>query len=240
MLVLSTARVVERLPYDLAWRLDAPLACHVHRTNPVVRAGRYLQGRGHATNRTRSDVGIPFAGMLASMALSRIVTRFWHRRMGSFACAWSAALLMSRRWQIGVVAAGAAWHALLVEYPAVRLTAAGALRRRWQGVLLRGGFAGAPAGNTAMLALGMAMGVVIGATGASMVLDPPSCSRQCAPPAQGASRSVFLIVLVSQCVRCTYAAPRQPAASRAAARRAVLLACPASAGAAADGDRRAV
>ena len=64
------------------------------------------------------------------------------------------------------------------------------------GVLLRGGFAGTPAGNTAMLALGMAMGVVMGTTGASMVLIHPLL-RANAHRRRKVHLVLFLIVLVA-------------------------------------------
>jgi Na+/H+ antiporter NhaD/arsenite permease-like protein len=141
--------------------------------------------------------GIPFAGMLASMALLPIVApRFWHRRMAAVAFTWSAVLLTQQALASGPgAAAGAAWHALLVEYlPFVSLLLA--LYTAGGGVLLRGGFAGTPAGNTAMLALGMAMGVVMGTTGASMVLIHPLL-RANAHRRRKVHLVVFLIVLVA-------------------------------------------
>src|SRR5580692_171771 len=105
--------------------------------------------------------GLPFAGLLASMALLPILApRLWHRRMGSVAFAWSVALLAQQALASGpAAAAAAAWHALLVDYlPFIALLLA--LYTAGGGVLLRGGLAGTPAGNTATLALGMAMGVV--------------------------------------------------------------------------------
>ena len=58
------------------------------------------------------------------------------------------------------------------------------------GVLVRGGSAGTPRGNTAMLALGIVDGSVMGTTGASMVLITSAAARQRPPAAQGASGAV--------------------------------------------------
>ena len=131
------------------------------------------------------------------MAVFPIVApRFWHRRMGGVALAWSAALLL---WQGAANGAGAAalavWHALLIDYlPFVTLLLA--LYTAGGGVLLRGGPAGTPAGNTAMLALGMAMAVVMGTTGASMVLIHPLL-RANAHRRRKVHLVLFVIVLVA-------------------------------------------
>ena len=141
--------------------------------------------------------GIPFAGFLASMAVLPVVApRFWHRRMGVVAFAWSAALLSAEALASGLGAAAAAvWHALLIDYlPFVTLLLA--LYAAGGGVLLRGGPAGTPRGNTVMLALGMAMGVVMGTTGASMVLIHPLL-RANAHRRRKVHLVVFVIVLVA-------------------------------------------
>jgi len=141
--------------------------------------------------------GIPFAGFLASMAVLPVVApRFWHRRMWVVAFAWSAALLSCQALMSGIGAAAAAiWHALLIDYlPFVTLLLA--LYAAGGGVLLRGGPAGTPRGNTVMLALGMAMGVVMGTTGASMVLIHPLL-RANAHRRRKVHLVVFVIVLVA-------------------------------------------
>jgi len=92
-------------------------------------------------------------------------------------------------------AAAAIWHALLIDYlPFVTLLLA--LYAAGGGVLLRGGPAGTPRGNTVMLALGMAMGVVMGTTGASMVLIHPLL-RANAHRRRKVHLVVFVIVLVA-------------------------------------------
>lgn len=118
--------------------------------------------------------GVPFAGMLLSIALfPAIAPRFWDRRMAAVALGWVLVLLVQQAVVIGPrVAASVAWHVVLVEYlPFVTLLLA--LFTAGGGILLRGGLPGTPAGNTAMLALATLLGGVMGTTGVSMVLIHP-------------------------------------------------------------------
>jgi len=140
---------------------------------------------------------LPFAGLLASMAGFPIIApRFWHRWMGLVALFWSAALVAVLAAVLGLhVAFAAVWHAMVIEYlPFVTLLLA--LYAAGGGVLLRGGLAGTPFGNTAMLGLGMAMGVVMGTTGASMVLIHPLL-RANAHRQKKVHLVLFLILLVA-------------------------------------------
>ncbi|HTW28883.1 MAG TPA: sodium:proton antiporter [Acetobacteraceae bacterium] len=118
--------------------------------------------------------GIPFAGLLLSVALFPMVApRFWHRRMGMVFAGWIAALLLPLAATAGLVAAAAeAWHAILIEYlPFVTLLLA--LYVAAGGVLLSGGPWGRPWGNTLLLAIGTALAGVVGTTGVAMVLIHP-------------------------------------------------------------------
>jgi Na+/H+ antiporter NhaD/arsenite permease-like protein len=142
------------------------------------------------------ESGLPFVGLLASIAVLPIVApRFWHRRMGIVAFAWSAVLIAQQAVILEVGPAVAkAWHAILIEYlPFVMLLLA--LYTTGGGVLLRGGPAGTPHGNTAMLALGLLMGAVMGTTGASMVLIHPLLHAN-AHRRRKLHLVLFLIVLV--------------------------------------------
>ena len=142
-------------------------------------------------------LALPFIGLLASMAAVPIVApRFWHRRMGSVVLAWSALSLVQVTVVGGVGAAATlAWHALVIEYlPFVALLLA--LYTTGGGVLLRGGPAGTPHGNTGMLALGMVLGAVMGTTGAAMVLIHPLL-RANAHRRRKVHLVLFLIVLVA-------------------------------------------
>ena len=141
--------------------------------------------------------GLPFVGMLASMAALPVVApRFWHRRMAVVAAFWIATLVALEALAAGPVsAAAAAWRAMVIDYlPFMALmlalyTAAG-------GILLRGAFAGTPAGNTSLLVVGMVLGLVMGTTGASMVLIHPLL-RANAHRRRKVHLVLFLIVLVA-------------------------------------------
>lgn len=141
--------------------------------------------------------GLPFAGLLASMALLPIVApRFWHRRMGTVTFIWSAALLVAQAAIGGIgVAAAAAWDAILVEYlPFVTLLLA--LYAAGGGVLLRGGPTGSAFGNTTILVAGMVLGALMGTTAASMVLIHPLLHAN-AHRRRKLHLVLFLIVLVA-------------------------------------------
>jgi Na+/H+ antiporter NhaD/arsenite permease-like protein len=118
--------------------------------------------------------GVPFAGMLLSIALLPMLSpRFWQRRMGAVALGWILVLLVQEGVVIGPrIAAAAAWYAVLDEYlPFVTLLLG--LYTAGGGILLRGGLRGTPAGNTALLAVATLLGGVMGTLGASIVLIHP-------------------------------------------------------------------
>ncbi len=117
---------------------------------------------------------VPFFGVLASVAvLPMLAPRFWQRRMAWVAGGWIAALLLPMAWALGLATAlDAAWRAVLLDY----LPFAGlllALYAAGGGVLIRGGLRGTPTGNTAMLAIGIGAGIVMGQAGAAIVLINP-------------------------------------------------------------------
>ncbi len=118
--------------------------------------------------------GVPFAGLLLSIALAPLIApRFWHRRMGLVAAGWSLALIVPLAVLNGWASAGHdVWHAVLIEYlPFVALLLA--LFTAGGGILLEGGPWGTPAGNTLLLAIGTALAGLMGTTGVSMVLIHP-------------------------------------------------------------------
>jgi Putative citrate transport len=105
----------------------------------------------------------PFLGILLSIALlPALAPRFWHRRMAWVSALWIAALLVPMAVATSPAGAAAtAWDAILIQYlPFVTLLLA--LYAAGGGVLIRGGPAGTPAGNTLMLAVGMGLGIVMG------------------------------------------------------------------------------
>ncbi|MGA3398367.1 MAG: sodium:proton antiporter, partial [Acetobacteraceae bacterium] len=141
--------------------------------------------------------GLPFLGLLLSIAvLPALAPRFWVRRMGLVSLAWSAALLLPRAAEAGMgVAAAETWHALLIEYlPFATLLLA--LYTAGGGVHLQGGPAGTPTGNTAMLAIGVALGLVVGTTAAAVVVIQPLLHAN-AHRRRRMHLVLFLVVLVA-------------------------------------------
>jgi Na+/H+ antiporter NhaD/arsenite permease-like protein len=141
--------------------------------------------------------GLPFLGLLLSIAvLPALTPRFWIRRMGLVSLAWSLALLLPRAAEAGIgVAASEAWHALLIEYlPFATLLLA--LYTAGGGVHLQGGPAGTPSGNTAMLALGVVLGLAVGTTAAAVVVIQPLLHAN-AHRSRRMHLVLFLVVLVA-------------------------------------------
>jgi len=118
--------------------------------------------------------GIPFAGLLLSIALCPLVaTRFWHHHYGKATAAWALAFLLPFAALHGVPAAwGAVVHTVLGEYlPFVILLAA--LFAVSGGIYIRGNLHGSAALNTAVLGIGAVLASFMGTTGASMLLVRP-------------------------------------------------------------------
>lgn len=118
--------------------------------------------------------GIPFAGVLLSIALlPLIVPEFWHHHYGKVTAAWSLAFLVPFALTFGPAMAGASLvHALLAEYiPFIVLLTA--LFTVAGGIFVRGNLHGSPALNTGLLALGALLASVMGTTGASMLMVRP-------------------------------------------------------------------
>ncbi|MBS7539554.1 sodium:proton antiporter [Ancylobacter lacus] len=118
--------------------------------------------------------GLPFAGMLLSIALMPLVAgTFWHHHYGKVALFWGAAFALPFVVAFGPdVAVYEIAHAAVLEYiPFIILlftlfTISG-------GILLTGNLRGTPGVNTGFLAIGAALASLIGTTGASMVLIRP-------------------------------------------------------------------
>ena len=141
--------------------------------------------------------GIPFVGLLLSIALVPLVApHFWHRRMAWVAAGWTLALLLPQAALFGPgVAAHTAWHAVLLEYlPFTALLLA--LFTVGGGILIQGGPWGTPAGNTLLLAIGTVLAGAMGTTGVSMVLIHPLLRANQARR-QKVHLVVFFILLVS-------------------------------------------
>ena len=118
--------------------------------------------------------GIPFVGMLLSIALLPLVApRFWHHHFGKVTAGWALAFLLPFALVYGMGAASVNLvHALLAEYlPFVILLTA--LYAVAGGIYVRGNLRGSPGLNTAILAIGAVLASFMGTTGASMLLIRP-------------------------------------------------------------------
>ena len=118
--------------------------------------------------------GVPFAGILLSIALCPLLTPwFWHHHYGKIAAAWALAFLLPFALVYGPSAAGSSLvHVMLGEYiPFVILLTA--LFTVSGGIYIRGNLHGSPGLNTAILAIGAFLASFMGTTGASMLLIRP-------------------------------------------------------------------
>ncbi|MEO8303923.1 MAG: sodium:proton antiporter [Betaproteobacteria bacterium] len=118
--------------------------------------------------------GLPFAGLLLSIAIAPLVApHFWHRHYGKIAAAWVIALLVPFAVRYGAgEATHSVAHALLQEYlPFVAILFA--LFTIAGGICVRGALPGTALVNTALLALGATLASMMGTTGASMLLIRP-------------------------------------------------------------------
>ena len=118
--------------------------------------------------------GLPFAGILLSIALMPLLTpSFWHHHYGKVAAGWALAFLLPFAAIHGAsLAAAQLLHALLAEYiPFIILLTA--LFVVAGGIHIRGNLHGTPGLNTAILAIGAVLASLMGTTGASMLLIRP-------------------------------------------------------------------
>ncbi len=141
--------------------------------------------------------GLPFAGLLLSIALMPLVAgHLWHHHYGKIAAGWAALLVLPFAIVFGPgTAASEVWHIMLQEYiPFIALLLA--LYVTGGGVLLKGTLVGTPATNTALLAFGTVIASVMGTTGASMLLIRPVL-RANAFRKRKTHTFVFFIFLVS-------------------------------------------
>ncbi len=141
-------------------------------------AGALLPGLAFAADLDGSQLsawwGLPFAGVLLSIALMPLVAPvFWHHHFGKVSAAWALAFLLPFAATFGAGATGAAVvHAALAEYiPFIILLTA--LFTVAGGIYVRGNLHGSPGLNTAILAIGAVLASFMGTTGASMLLIRP-------------------------------------------------------------------
>jgi len=125
-------------------------------------------------SRLAAPWGIPFAGLLLSIALMPLLApSVWHHHYGKISAAWALAFLLPFAVIHGVPLAGSQLvHALVEEYiPFIILLTA--LFTVAGGIHIRGNLHGAPGLNTAILAIGAVLASLMGTTGASMLLIRP-------------------------------------------------------------------
>lgn len=118
--------------------------------------------------------GIPFAGLLLSIALLPLLAPFfWHHHFGKVTVAWSLAFLLPCALYFGAgTAISGALHAFSAEYlPFIILITS--LFVVAGGICVRGNLHGTPALNTGLLLLGTLLASVMGTTGASMLMIRP-------------------------------------------------------------------
>ena len=141
--------------------------------------------------------GLPFAGMLLSIALLPLLApTLWHRHAGKIAAGWALAFLLPFA---GVFGAGEAGHGLahtlLGEYlPFIILLTA--LFTTAGGIYVRGNLRGSPALNTGLMAIGALLASFMGTTGASMLLVRPLIRANDNRP-KAAHVMVFFIFIVA-------------------------------------------
>ncbi len=117
--------------------------------------------------------GVPFAGVLLSIALCPLFTpQFWHHHYGKLTAAWSAAMAVPFIAIYGHDGFHDLMHVMLLDYvPFLILLAA--LFTVAGGICLKGSLRGSPPVNLAILALGTVLASLMGTTGASMLLVRP-------------------------------------------------------------------
>lgn len=136
---------------------------------PALGSAAELNGRGLSVM-----WGIPFAGLLLSIALCPLLTPgFWHHHFGKLTVAWSLAFLLPCAIFFGsATAIHGAVHAFVAEFfPFIILITT--LFVVAGGICVRGNLHGTPGLNTGLLAIGTVLASFMGTTGAAMLLIRP-------------------------------------------------------------------
>lgn len=118
--------------------------------------------------------GIPFAGMLLSIAILPLVAmKLWHHHFGKIAAGWALLFLVPYALLHGFGHAGGVLvHTLAAEYvPFIILLTA--LFTVAGGIFIRGNLHGSPALNVGLMAIGAVLASFMGTTGASMLMIRP-------------------------------------------------------------------
>ena len=132
-------------------------------------------GDGHGVDGSKLALqwGIPFAGILLSIALLPLfVPHFWHHHYGKVAFFWAAIFAIPFYVQYKSDAIYEFAHIMLLDYvPFIILL--GTLFTAAGGICLKGSLRGSPLVNTGILALGTFLASFMGTTGAAMLLIRP-------------------------------------------------------------------
>jgi Na+/H+ antiporter NhaD/arsenite permease-like protein len=118
--------------------------------------------------------GLPFAGMLLSIALMPLLLpKVWHPHFGKITAGWVLLLLLPFAAAQGLsITGGMLVHTLLGEYiPFIILLTA--LFTVAGGIYVRGNLHGSPGLNTGLMAIGAVLASFMGTTGASMLMIRP-------------------------------------------------------------------
>ena len=118
--------------------------------------------------------GLPFAGMLLSIALMPLLLpKVWHHHFGKITAGWVLLLLLPFALTQGFGTTGAVLvHTLLGEYiPFIILLTA--LFTVAGGIFVRGNLHGSPGLNAGLMAIGAVLASFMGTTGASMLMIRP-------------------------------------------------------------------
>jgi len=118
--------------------------------------------------------GVPFAGMLLSIAiLPLVVPLFWSRHFGKVAAGWMLLFLVPFALRSGVGSTGGLLAPTLVAEYIPFIVLLTALYTVAGGIYIRGNLHGSPGLNVALIAIGGALASFMGTTGASMLMIRP-------------------------------------------------------------------
>jgi Na+/H+ antiporter NhaD/arsenite permease-like protein len=140
-------------------------------------------------------LGIPFAGILLSIALCPLVApHFWHQHFGKISAFWGLALAIPFVAMYRMDAVEAILHTYIIEYiPFIILL--WALYTVAGGILVTGSLSGSPLVNVGFLVIGTSIASWVGTTGAAMLLIRPFLKAN-AWRKQRTYQVVFFIFLV--------------------------------------------
>ena len=118
--------------------------------------------------------GLPFAGILLSIALCPLLTpKLWHLHFGKIAAGWALALVIPLLLVFGISETlHLAAHTLILEYTPFIIVLF-ALYTVAGGICVRGNLHGTPQLNTALLVIGTLLASWMGTTGAAMLMIRP-------------------------------------------------------------------